>query len=126
MSRCPGLHCPGCGDVSLSTILALAAAVAAVVLAVIFAAVIIITVAVVVAVLLALAAFFGVRAWRRGWRPSLDPVVAYTPLPEPERARPLRAQEFHLHLHGPLTREQLAEAAEVIRRQAITDRREHG
>lgn len=61
--------------------------------------------------LIALIALVVVLAYRRGWRPSLDPVVAYTPLPEPEPARALPPQEFHLHLHGAVTREQLGDVA---------------
>ena len=74
--------------------------------------------------LIALVVLVAVLAYRRGWRPSLNPVVAYTPLPEPVTTRAARAlpapQQLHIHFHG-LDADQ---AAEVVRRQAITDMRE--
>ena len=56
---------------------------------------------------------------RRRWHVSLDPVVAWDPHAADraalEAARPVRAlpprQELHLHLHGPVTRDQLDELA---------------
>lgn len=117
MSRCPGLHCDGCGrGGALAAILAAGAAAIAAVAA--FAEEILVAIGAAAAAVLALAVLAAVRAWRRGWRPSLDPVVAYTPLPEPETRRALPPQQFHLHLHGPLTPEQLAEIA-AMRQNAV-------
>jgi hypothetical protein len=120
VSTCPGLHCPGCGDRDFGPAAALISAAAIVAVVVAFAEEILVITGTVVVVALATVVFFAVRAYRRGWRPSLNPVVAWDPraaLPPPEAtARPTRAlpaQEFHLHLHGPLTREQLGEVAAI-------------
>ena len=86
---------------------------------------------------------FGHRGRRGGsgrrWRLSLSPVVAWDPhaVARAQEARAVTGrpvqqalpapQEFHLHLHGPLTPEQLAEVAalrEIGYRAFSTDRRE--
>ena len=81
----------------------------------------------IVLALVALVALVVVLAYRRGWRPSLDPVVAWTPLPEPEatplesraaRALPAPQTVNNYNFYG-VTPDQVAE---VVRRQAITDR----
>jgi hypothetical protein len=128
VSNCPGLHCPGCGGKG-GLLAALGAAGAVIALVAAFAEELLIIAGTVVAVLLALIVLVVARAWRRGWRPSLDPVVAYTPLPEPER-RPVSAAHAAQALPAPQTVNYFSfygvapeQVAEVVRRQAITDRR---
>ena len=117
MSRCPGLHCDGCGNGGrLAAILAAGGAAVAAVAA--FAEEILVTIGTAVAVALALAVVLAVRAWRRGWRPRT--VIAwepYTPLPEPEPARALPAPQAvtNNYFYG-VTPEQVAGA---IARQQI-------
>jgi hypothetical protein len=115
MSDCPGLHCPGCGDVSLSTILKAAGALAAVAVAVWLVMTLLWLIAAVVG--LALVAVVVLLVWmaRRG---SDVATVARGMLPPPEAmpitgrpARALPAPELHIHLHGPLSAEDLAGVA---------------
>ena len=67
--------------------------------------------------LIALLALVAVLAYRSGWRPSLNPVVAWNPHTAVEAQQPRQAlpppQEFHLHLHGPVTPAQIAEVAAI-------------
>jgi hypothetical protein len=127
VSNCPGLHCPGCGGKG-GLLAALGAAGAAIALVATFAEELLVIAGTAVAVLLALVVFIAVRAYRRGWRPSLDPVVAYTPLPEPEAkpvtARPVRALPAPQTVNNYFFNATPEQIAEVVRRQAITDRRE--
>ena len=74
-----------------------------------------------VGALLALIVFAVARAYRGGWRPSLDPVVAYTPLPEPE-PRPVRAlpaPQIINNFYG-FTPDQVADA--LARQQRVIER----
>ncbi len=114
--KCPGLHCDGCGggDGNLFEVLvlfAVPAAVATVVLA--YIEEILIAAGVIVGSVLAVTGFFVWRNWRKGWRPSLNPVVYWNP---------------HAAVRAPaapaLTAEQLAGLAQLG--QAIHDVRADG
>ncbi len=122
MSDCPGVHCPGCDGGGFILVLGGLAAAGAVVWVVItfvwvIAAILGVTAAVSVATLVWLARYGADVA-----------TVQRSPLPAPEAtpipsrtAQALPApQQLHIHFHGldPV------QAAEVVRRQAITDSRE--
>lgn len=127
MSRCEGLHCDGCGHgggrwlVILGAIGAAGTALAALAEDLLIAAG--------TAVLAALAAvvLLAARALRRGWRPSLNPVVAwnpYTPV-ESRHAGALPApQTVIVNIYGTPTPGQLAEVAAIRQAgyQALPDR----
>ncbi len=123
--KCPGLHCPGCKDIPVG-VLAVVGGVVAVVLVVLeFAAEILAVTGTMVLLLLAGLAGKLVRLHRQG--ELIQPLVAVhrpdaiRPVSEhpPVTARPVQAlpapQEFHLHLHGPLTPADIApvETAEL-------------
>jgi hypothetical protein len=128
VSKCPDLHCEGCGGGEAAAVVAVAAAMIAAVIAV--AAKVLIIIGTIVAVTFAVLGYAAVRSWRRGWRPSLNPVVAWQPHvaieaePRPVTARPAQAlpapQQIHIHFH--FHGLDAGQAAEVVRRQAVTGR----
>ena len=68
VSKCPDLHCEGCGGGKTAAVLALTATLIAAVIAV--AAELLIIIGTIVAVTFAVLGYAAVRSWRRGWRPS--------------------------------------------------------
>jgi hypothetical protein len=127
VSKCPDLPREGCGGGEAAAVLAVTAALALIAAVIAVAAELLIIIGTIVAVTFAVLGYAAVRSWRRGWRPSLNPVVAWQPHvaleaePRPVTARPSQALpapqqhvHYHLHLDG--------QEPEAVRRQAFTDR----
>jgi len=122
MSRCPGLHCDGCGRGG-GVLAALAATVAAGAVVAEFLVDLLIAAGTVVGLALTVAVVVLTRMKRQGqlslhpdglWQPgAVRPVSS----PAPVTGRPARAlpapQELHVHIYGTPTREQLAGLAAI-------------